>query len=314
MPTPIAGPFEVQVPTYDGSGQTVEPDIVYLRGGWRGWEYWMVVNPYPRGNPAFENPSIVVSRDGLHWVVPPGLQNPVVPQDAPNSDPDLSYDPVGDRLILYYRQVRDGANVITSTDSRDGVVWTAPHVAFREPNHQAIGPSTVLRVGHRRRMWYTDAGPHGCRSAVSTLKTRTALRTEIQNLTRSDESWSGASATDLRQAGHVIWEADIGHIGSKREYWAIYPAFPVAEGSCSHDDLFFARSPDGLIWTTYSVPFLRRGFSAWTARTLYKSTFLYDPQSDILRIWFSAMSRDGTWHLGFVAYLFSDFEQALTGG
>lgn len=313
-PTPISGPFELRVPTYDGSGQTVEPDIVYRPGSWHGWEYWMVVNPYPNGNGALENPSIVASHDGHTWEVPPGVVNPVVPRDAPNSDPDLTYDPVGDRLILFYRQVRGGSNVIKFTTSANGVTWAAPRVAFREPNHHAVGPSTVLVAGRRPRMWYIDAGPDGCRSAVNRLKLRVATHTRLPGTTPNDLPWPDPVETDLHQAGHVLWETDVDYIPTKREYWAVYPAYPLAEGTCSHDDLFFARSRDGLVWNTYSVPFMRRGVAAWAAGTLYKSTFLYDPAHNVLRVWFSAMARDGTWHLGFVAYDFSEFERALAGG
>ncbi|OYV71853.1 MAG: hypothetical protein B7Z72_06060, partial [Gemmatimonadetes bacterium 21-71-4] len=190
----------MHVPTYEGSGQTVEPDIVYRAHGWHGWEYWMVVNPYPNGNAAFENPSIIVSHDGQRWAVPPGVVNPVVPRDAPNSDPDLSYDPVGQRLVLFYRQVREGDNVITVTMSRDGVRWSAPRVAFRERNHHAIGPSTVLRAGHRPRMWYIDAGALGCRSLATTLKLRVATHLTVPGIAATDAPVRRISSSSSRPA------------------------------------------------------------------------------------------------------------------
>ncbi|MBI3568838.1 MAG: hypothetical protein HY084_11635 [Gemmatimonadetes bacterium] len=313
VPTPLAGPFELHVPTYDGSGQTVEPDIVFFPGGWNGWEYWMAINPYPRGDASVEHPSIVVSHDGLDWVVPPGAVNPVVPRDGANSDPDLSYDPVGDRLVLHYRQVREGANVILSTSSRQGSLWSVPRVAFRETNHGAVGPSTVHQAGGRTAMWYLDAGPQGCRSGATTLKLRTSPSAIDLAVSPAAALWSAPVTTDLRQPGQVLWETDVEYVASTREYWAIYPAFPDAAGSCGRDDLFFARSGDGLTWSVHAVPFLRRGFSAWADGTLYKATFVYDADHDLLRVWFSAMARDGTWHLGFVSYRFSAFEQALAG-
>ena len=64
-------------PTYDGSGQVVHPGIVYFPGGWNGYQYWLVVTPYPGGNAAFENPSILVSQDGVTWIQPPGITNPI---------------------------------------------------------------------------------------------------------------------------------------------------------------------------------------------------------------------------------------------
>ena len=35
------------------------------------------MTPYPIGTDYFENPEFYVSRDGLRWQVPEGLQNPL---------------------------------------------------------------------------------------------------------------------------------------------------------------------------------------------------------------------------------------------
>jgi hypothetical protein len=66
------------IPTYDGSGQLTEPDVIFFNSHWHGFQYWMAFSPYPFTNPAEENPSIVVSNDGVNWQVPDGLVNPLV--------------------------------------------------------------------------------------------------------------------------------------------------------------------------------------------------------------------------------------------
>ncbi len=313
-PTPIEGPMELRVPTYEGSGQIVEPDVVYRPAGWKGWEYWMVFNPYPYGNARAENPSIVVSHDGRAWTVPAGLSNPVVPRDAPNSDPDLAYDAIRDRLVLVYRQVRGGENVIKASWSFDGIGWHAPRVEFHVPNHRAIGPAIVLAPGRRARIWYLDAGPAGCQTAASTLMTRLAPhRDAVPGVPPETDAWAAARTTDLAQANHVIWEADVEYVPALREYFAVYPAYPLTDPSCAHDDLFFARSRDGVTWRTYRVPFLRRGSPSWAAASLYRATLVFDAGHDRLRIWFSAVASNGSWHLGYVAYDFHDFVRALDG-
>ena len=50
------------IPTYDGSGQAVHPDVYYNASGWKGYKYWMTMTPYPNSNSGFENPSIVFLR------------------------------------------------------------------------------------------------------------------------------------------------------------------------------------------------------------------------------------------------------------
>jgi len=69
-------------PTYDGSGQAVHPDLVYFPDGWgkdregNNWNYWLVMTPFPNRKDNYENPSILVSDDGVKWRTPPGLENP----------------------------------------------------------------------------------------------------------------------------------------------------------------------------------------------------------------------------------------------
>lgn len=70
LPTPI--------PTYDGSGSSVHPSVLHFATGWHGWQYVMAYTPYPLLRAAYENPSLAVSHDGLVWVTPPGLHNPVL--------------------------------------------------------------------------------------------------------------------------------------------------------------------------------------------------------------------------------------------
>src|SRR5436190_6416072 len=108
---PVASgvPVWLAIPTYERSGEGIHPDVVHFPSPWHGWEYWMAFTPYPNGNEAAENPSILASHDGLNWLVPDGLTNPLVPPilvgKAFNSDPDLLYSPLSNRLVLLYREV-----------------------------------------------------------------------------------------------------------------------------------------------------------------------------------------------------------------
>lgn len=101
--------------TYEGSGQAVHPCIIdflneYGIIKWSGYRYWMVITPYPNSNDSYENPSIFASEDGVKWIVPEGITNPLVEADGGlekgfNSDPDMVYNPDDDKLWLYYRFV-----------------------------------------------------------------------------------------------------------------------------------------------------------------------------------------------------------------
>lgn len=59
------------------------PDVEYFPNGLYGYKYWMVFTPYfgqigSSGNAIlYENPTVVVSNDALHWTSPSGLINPI---------------------------------------------------------------------------------------------------------------------------------------------------------------------------------------------------------------------------------------------
>src|SRR6185369_17650525 len=65
-------------PTY-GGGQMAEPDVIFVPGGWHGYEYWMVITPVPCGDESYENPSIYASTDGQSWVRPGSMGEPIYP-------------------------------------------------------------------------------------------------------------------------------------------------------------------------------------------------------------------------------------------
>ena len=77
------------LPTYDGSGQAVHPDIVGPEQ--TGGVYLMAFTPYPFTNDRFENPSVVISDDGLRFREERRGLNPLAPTPGTdhNDDPDI---------------------------------------------------------------------------------------------------------------------------------------------------------------------------------------------------------------------------------
>lgn len=312
VPKPLADPVRLTVPTYDGSGQAVEPDVLHFAAPWHGWTYWMVMAPYPGGNGHMENPSILVSQDGHRWVVPPGVTNPLVepPIDGINSDPALLYDQATDRLAITYREVSGGLNHIKGISSSDGITWSSPRTLFRVPQHGAVGQALTMSDGVHPVAWYVNSGPEGCAARSSQVERRVGTGPAAVGPSASHIDWSAPQAVTLTQPGFVIWHLDVVYIAERHEYWAVYPAYRPADG-CGKCELFFARSPDGKVWTTYPGPFLRRSFSNWSEASLYRASALFAPSSDQLTVWLSARSKSGEWSLGLVQYRFTDFIRSL---
>jgi hypothetical protein len=272
----------------------------------------MTMTPYAKSDQTLENPSILQSDDGLSVAVPSGLENPVIkaPRRAKdyNSDPELLYEAQTDRLVLFHRLVDKRSNTVHVSISRDGVKWTALRAPFWEHGHQVVSPTVASRPNAAARMWYVNAGKAGC----DAKSTRVVMRTAVDPTGRvAETAWLGSVPTDLNIPGYNIWHIKARWIPSKAEYWMLISAFPENRDGCHTDDLFFARSEDGVRWTVYSQPVLRHQDREWTATAVYRSTFLYDAETDQLALWISAQGADGAWRIGYARAWYASLLNAL---
>jgi hypothetical protein len=145
-------PARLNLPTYDGDGNTVQPSIVYIPAGLSGYKWWMGMTPYPGiGEAPYENPSILASNDGIEWEVPGGVTNPLVPGDSGvifNSDSNLiAISNHGTtKLFYYYRQTTIGPGLtdIFLIESLDGINWEDPIIVI--PNTDIVETTTSPAV------------------------------------------------------------------------------------------------------------------------------------------------------------------------
>jgi predicted GH43/DUF377 family glycosyl hydrolase len=289
-PSPTLRPLPVfanavsplDIPTYEGSGQSVHPDVVYFPDGWRGHKYWMAMTPHPNDTDTYENPSIVVSDDGLTWSVPDGLTNPIIPQPAcdRNSDPDIVYSPRDGTLHLYYTEqlradrCRDqNSNSIRLVTSVDGVNWSAPQTVMTwnldtEPLYLSPAVVYVEGVFH---MWL--AGSAG----------------SVAHTTSSDGvRWTPLEQIDVSPAP---WHLDVAYADGG--FVMLIVDSPVAGAH-----VIAGTSEDGISWSTRNDSLISPG-SGWDDERIYRSTLLYDGSSGLLRVWYSARSSAGQWHIGY---------------
>ncbi|SHL52402.1 hypothetical protein SAMN05444267_101940 [Chryseobacterium polytrichastri] len=141
------------------------PDVQYFPNGFNGYKYWMVFTPYfgavgnDQNSKRYENPTIVVSNDGINWNGPNGPANPL--QRAPSvnesfsenkqdprqgfwSDVDWTFE--NGKFSLYYRGslikasalrargaksqnnlrklLKNSQRTIVRQTSTDGIYWT----------------------------------------------------------------------------------------------------------------------------------------------------------------------------------------------
>lgn len=302
----------LEIPTYDSTGENVHPDILRFAAPWHGWRCWMLFTPYKGSNVSLENPSVVASDDCLAWQVPDGVRNPFVqpPALAYNSDPDHALDPGLGEVVSLHRVVTDRMNRIFISTTADGRVRTRPQLAFEESNHHAVSPALVISADRVGRIWYVDAGG-GCNYGWSQVKLRTAHPTAGQSL--RDATWSSPENVDLYQPGYVVWHLDVLQLPGSQGYLALYAAYPSTGPGvrCSNDDDFLAWSPDGRKWHTFHAPILWRGMEGLGLASLYRGSLGYDPDRNLLHVWFSGLDTELSWWSYYVGFDYAKLRRAL---
>ena len=87
---------------------------------------------------------------------------------------------------------------------------------------------------------------------------------------------------------YIPWHLDvqwIPNVGADESgaYWALICAYPKGGGS-NYTELFFAKSVDGELWTTYPNPILSPRSGQWDQNFIYRSSFTYDADGK-LSVW-----------------------------
>ncbi len=293
----------LEIPTYDGSGQVVHPDVVYFKDGWNGYRYWMAMTPYPFEDDRYENPSIVVSNDGLHWDEPPGLVNPVAstPVIGHNCDCDLIYHHQEDQLWLYYIETDDlSKTTIYLLTSNNGVTWSSKKpVICSQPRYSIIGQAITFNpIDSVFQMWYVNAGSVGG-------FTNQARVVEYRH-SKDGIIWSEPVGIQISKY-FLPWHIEVIYISSKKQYWMFFVGTNKFLG-CS---LLFAFSEDGLSWKGCSRPVIGKPQNCWDSLMTYRSACQYDSENDILKLWYSAagsgLENKPQFHVGYTEKSCSDF-------
>ena len=100
--------------------------------------------------------------------------------------------------------------------------------------------------------------------------------------------WSPLETVDVTPPP---WHLDVAYVGG--EYVMLLVDSPLAGAN-----LRIATSKDGSNWTAGSEPVLRPG-NGWDDERIYRSTLLFDDSTRLLRLWYSARSSGGQWHVGY---------------
>lgn len=270
----------LRISSYDGSGQHVHPDVLFVADGLHGFRFWMAVTPYPSGNDRLENPSLRVSNDGIDWIPFPGAPDPLVEapvdRDAHNADPDLVL--ANGRLHLFFmtRNRRERVTTFSVIWSDDGRSWSEPVEVYRDM--WGVSPA-VVEHGGVWQMWYIllDTSDPASRSHLLVQSGAKPI------------AFADPQKCQLVIPGHVPWHIDVQRFDDSG-YEALVAAFPEGSNN-AHTRLFHCSSRDGRTFTpTRPDPIISPSRLAWDAMMVYRSTFVRT--GDRYTIWYSG----GSWN------------------
>jgi hypothetical protein len=278
-------PVRILTPTYDGSGQAVHPDILPLDDS--QYAFALAFTPYPFTDDRHENPSILVSKDGLHFREEGPRVNPLASAPAVdhNDDPDL-FLYGGSYYMLYLETMRPERQNLALLRSEDRLTWSRATVATYELRGAEARPMIVspaiVRHGCRLRMFYVNA-------------TEPPYRIEYLESDRVD-SWDIGAARQPRfdSMPFVPWHLDV--VEGPGVFYMLITAVRKGNNGKLEYDLHVARSNDLEYWAVAPRPVFPR--MPLGARLVYRST-AYCSGRDLF-IYFSYKSRFGEWKIGLV--------------
>lgn len=343
LPVPYQFRDVLKIPTYSYTAQggqtqkaewdTTHPDVIDFAktskegGKWGGYRYWMVLTPNQDGYSQYENPCLAASNDGVNWVVPNGIENPLSgvkhePAGTHNCDTDLVYNPDSDELWVYYVWEQDSpagtpSNLRLIRVKEDGNSFAITSTTDDKPYERLINsqyrydmqsPAVVRRNANTWLMWSnnsdSDNSGNGWQSQVAFVELRTS--TDGKNWTNKQSLadtlvLKGTDGID----SYIPWHLDVQWVEGQNKYWGLFCAYPKG-GNTNRTYLLFGTSEDGKTWTTYQKPLLAPRDNKWDNNFIYRSTFIYDDASGTLQVWYSG-GKSGGWRIAY-----TEFENFLT--
>lgn len=254
------------VPTYDGTGQLVHPDV--LREPDR---LVMAMTPYPYSNGRHENPSIVVSTDGMtfaNWG-----SNPIVPEPPidHNDDPDLRVDPrTGEYELLYLETLRPDTQTLVALRSSDLLAWTRHDAIVYDLDAGdafIVSPAAIEDAG-TTHLFYVHLG---------------ATTAQLETLTSADgQTWDKSMAVPVQiDTGDVSpWHVDV--VRGDGAFAMLISGYDTV---FEHQNLYLATSRDLVTWTFRPEPLLDYTDPSLDVVSLYRSTGLV--AGGTLAVWYS---------------------------
>jgi len=273
----------VDTPTYDGSGQVVHPDMLIFNSLFRGKKYFLCVDPFPNSNATKENPSILVSSE-TNKKFDTRVDNDLIPNPISgtpesgwfNSDSEIMW--WKNRFWLYWRcgQTANYHRILKLKTSEDLIGWTdeIKVMTYNAGGSCRYASPSFVPENDKAYCWFLKAND----GSVHLFETVTGKNLDYVQ-----------QCSLTMPARRTIWHADIAKL-SNGEYWIL---------CCdTKGSLWYGISRDRVHWEIASEKVLDKSLLGWDNKRIYRATFAVEDGK--ILVWYSAQSRRGRWHCGYV--------------
>jgi len=265
--------YDLYIPTYERSGQAVHPDII--RNAPDAPAFVMAYTPYPFSIDTYENPSIVVSDDGLRFRFEKKGINPLAPTPFKdhNDDPDIFLDGATWN-IAYLETLRPEAQNIRLLQSTDRIHWTntvLKSTDLRSDKNPFVLSPAFVRLGDDFLMYYVNKKQTGYRIEYVLLK---------GGISGSFGAWTPA---DIDLTGLCPWHVDI--IASDGRYYMLISCVSTDTAGENSYALYIARSDDLISWQLSPKRVLANSYRATAFISSDDMYVYYSRQKGFLSPW-----------------------------
>ena len=279
----------LSIPISDGNPSTGHPSVVTHPSGatWNGYRYWMAHTPFP--SDVRENPEICASNDGVNWVVPTGLVNPISTlQRAYDmgydywADTELTWSPDGTQLWCYFKGTKTAAkNEFLRQTSTDGITWTPAALVVTHAEMAGVSPAIVRNPTGYEMFDFRDNSMYR-RTSTDGITWSARVKCTIPALPATTSSW---------------WHLAV----VKRD--GIYHALPTTSGGPNVQRHYYWTSTDGQTWTqTNPAPAIPLSVTRFDEGGHYRATFLpaRSGMAGLWDVWLTCKDKSAgeIWRLG----------------
>lgn len=269
---------------------------------WCGYRYWLVVTPYPYTDESYENPSICASNNGMEWVVPKPIKNPLDRaggglDNGFNSDPEMVYNPETDELWIYYRFLTHETYMMKLIKITNKLEVKKPLIIINkspwDPHYEVKSMAIVREASDKWHMWA------GTRSGYDKLS-KCPPNNSVYLHSSDGIHWSdpeycfNSEGIDPYYAiGYSNWHTSCKYNPRTNQVdFLCYCQSRIDKGNAIIHANCSLESPTILNCTKSDI-IMTPSKSGWDNRTLYRCAFVIETMddNDIYHVWYAGTSK-----------------------